>query len=129
MNQPSTPSSLSQPVRKEGADRLRTALTAAMCTLLGINLLVMAFGKTGPALAGAQVSGYSNANPVNMPPPSGVIPKPENIPSAPTTSPEMLKRVVEQQIETNERLARIEASLAGPHQVTVTNWPAKDGAK
>lgn len=129
MNQPTPPSSNSQPVRKEGADRLSLILTATLCTLLGVNLMVMAFGKTGPSSAAAQVSGYTNANPINMPPPSGVVPNPENIPSAPVSSPEMLKRVVEQQIETNARLARIEASLAGPHSVTVTNWPAKDAAK
>lgn len=134
MNQPASPlpapATSKPPVRKEGADRFSTALTAALCTLLGVNLLVMAFGHHAPASASAQVSGYSNnnPNPINMVPPSGVVPPPENIPSSPTTSPEMLKRVVEQQIETNARLARIEAQLSNPHAVTVTNWPANIGA-
>ncbi len=129
MNQQTPPATNSPVVRKEGADRLSLALTAALCALLGINLVVMAFGTSGPAAASAQVSGYSNANPINQLPPSGVIPNPENIPSAPTTSPEMLKRVVEQLMETNARLGRIEAQLSGPHPVTVTNWPAKEAAK
>jgi hypothetical protein len=132
MNQPAstTPATSKPPVRKEGADRFSTILTAALCTLLGVNLLVMAFGHHSPASASAQVSGYNsnNPNPVNAVPPSGVIPSPENIPSAPTSSPEMLKRVVEQQVETNARLARIEAQLSNPHAVTVTNWPANIGA-
>jgi hypothetical protein len=132
MSQPatvSTTSSSSSKVRKEGADRIKTILSAALCTLLGVNLMVMAFNKPAPASASAQVAGYSNnsPNPVNAAPPSGVVPPPENIPSAPTSSPEMLKRVVEQQVETNARLARIEAQLSNPHPVTVTNWPANIG--
>jgi hypothetical protein len=123
---PTTPTTAATQPRS-GADRsgrLSTILTAALCTLLGVNLLVMAFGRSGPSSATAQVSGYTNGGLANAIPPTGVMPAPENIPSAPTTSVEMLKRVIEQQIETNARLGRIEASLAGPHPVTVTNWPA-----
>lgn len=125
---PTTPPATAGPHPRSGADRaskLSTALTASLCTLLGINLLVMAFGQhSGPSSAAAQVSGYSNGGLINAMPPSGVTPAPENIPSAPTSSVEMLKRVVEQQIEINARLGRIEAHLAAPQQVTVTNWPA-----
>lgn len=130
---PSTPPATTGPHPKSGADRagkLATALTASLCTLLGINLLVMAFGQhTGPSSAAAQVSGYTNGGLVNAVPPSGVTPAPENIPSAPTSSVEMLKRVVEQQIEINAHLARIEARLSAPQQVTVTNWPAAAPSK
>lgn len=138
MNQPQpanppTPPATTTPHPRSGADRagqLATALTAALCTLLGVNLLVMAFGQhTGPSSATAQVSGYTNGGLINAMPPSGVMPAPENIPSAPTSSVEMLKRVVEQQIEINARLARIESHLAAPQQVTVTNWPAAEPAK
>ncbi|MFT3684600.1 MAG: hypothetical protein QM783_06660 [Phycisphaerales bacterium] len=123
------PSSSSSKVRKEGADRWSMVLSAALCTLLGVNLMYMAFSKPGPSSASAQVAGYSNNSPntINMAPPSGVVPPPENIPSAPASSPEMLKRVVEQLVETNARLARIEAQFTNSHPVTVTNWPANIG--
>ncbi|HZW05912.1 MAG TPA: hypothetical protein VFF65_02220 [Phycisphaerales bacterium] len=135
MNQPqpapsSTPSaSPAKPVNqpRSGADRggtLATALTASLCTLLGVNLLVMTFGQFGPQSARAQVSGYTNGGLINALPPTGVIPAPENIPSAPVSAVEMLKRVIEQQMETNARLSRIEGQLAGPQQVNVVNWPA-----
>ncbi|MBY0307640.1 MAG: hypothetical protein K2Q09_02760 [Phycisphaerales bacterium] len=132
MSQPVSPTTQSAgvsrpPVRKEGADRLQRALTGALCALLGVNLLVMAFGYYGPQSASAQVGGYTNGNPINTLPSSGLIPPPENIPSAPVSSPQMLRHVIDQQIETNARLARIEAQLAGPHAVTVTNWPANIG--
>ncbi|HYD01273.1 MAG TPA: hypothetical protein VEB22_08610 [Phycisphaerales bacterium] len=125
-NAPAAPAKpASQP--RSGADRsgmLATALTASLCTLLGVNLLVMTFGQFGPQAARAQVSGYTNGGLINALPPTGVIPAPENIPSAPVSAVEMLKRVIEQQMETNARLSRIEGQLAGPQQVNVINWPA-----
>lgn len=129
MNQQPAPTTNTPPVRKEGADRFNTILMAALCTLLGVNLLVTAFGHYGPSSAAAQVTGYGNSAGVNAPPSTGQLVAPENTPSAPTTSPEMLKRVVEQQIETNARLARIESQMAVPHAVTVTNWPPANAGK
>lgn len=108
--------------------RFGTALGVALCTLLGVNLMVMAFGRSGgPTPASAQVAGYTNGGGHGGGP--GVVPAPENTPSAPTTTVEMLKRVVEQLSYTNERLARIEERIGGTYNVNVTNWPAGGATK
>lgn len=126
--QPSNQSSSAN--QQQGGTRLGTALMASLCTLLGVNLMVMAFGHfAGPSQAHAQVSGFTNGGLPAGTPPSGITPAPENIPSAPTTAVDMLKRVVEQQIEMNARLARIEGQMRDTYNVNVNNWPANVAGK
>ncbi len=83
--------------------------------LLGAAVFTFLPGLGVPRQAGAQVRSY---------PASTTSETPGGQPPTPTSTVEMLQRVVAALNETNERLARIEGRMDGEIKARVTNFPA-----